>query len=129
MHIICRQHPETLGHYSGCRQELPGREQREKTQRHQITAWGALAEFAERRLGKGTGVEITARIDQQSWGEGESRQYKTVLIANEIVLVRSPLDASDVGEAPAPAADDTAQPAADAATTPALKRRRAKAAA
>ena len=104
-------------------------EQREKTQRHQITAWGAQAEFAQQRLEKGTRVEITGRIDQQSWGEGENRQYKTVLVANEIVLVRSPSDTSDAGEAPAPAGDDTAQPAADATTTPAPKRRRIKQAA
>jgi single-strand DNA-binding protein len=104
-------------------------EQREKTQRHQITAWGAQAEFAQQRLEKGTRVEITGRIDQQSWGEGEHRQYKTVLVANEILLVRSPSDTSDVGEAPAPAADGTAQPAADAATPSAPKRRRMKQAA
>jgi single-strand DNA-binding protein len=104
-------------------------EQREKTQRHQITAWGAQAEFAQQRLEKGTRVEITGRIDQQSWGEGESRQYKTVLVANEIVLVRSPSETADAGEAPAPAGDDTAQPAADATTTPAPKRRRMKQAA
>ena len=104
-------------------------EQREKTQRHQITAWGAQAEFAQQRLEKGTRVEIIGRIDQQSWGEGESRQYKTVLVANEIVLVRSPSDTTDAGEAPAPAADDTAQPAADAAPISAPKRRRMKQAA
>jgi single-strand DNA-binding protein len=100
-------------------------EQREKTQRHQITAWGAQAEFAQQRLDKGTRIEITGRIDQQSWGEGESRQYKTVLVANEIMIVCSPSDAPDVSEAPAPAADDTAQPVADSAP----KRRRTKAAA
>ena len=104
-------------------------EQREKTQRHQITAWGAQAEFAQQRLEKGTRVEIIGRIDQQSWGEGESRQYKTVLVANEIMLVRSPSDASDVGEAPALAVDDTAKPAADAATPSAPKRRPTKQAA
>ena len=48
---------------------------------------------------------LIGRIDQQSWGEGEHRQYKTVLVANEIMLVRSPSDTSEVGEAPAPAAD------------------------
>ena len=104
-------------------------EQREKTQRHQITAWGAQAEFAQQRLDKGTRIEITGRIDQQSWGEGEHRQYKTVLVTNEIMLVRSPSDAPDVGEAPAPAADDTAQPAADSAPMSAPKRRRVKQAA
>src|SRR5215208_663046 len=85
-------------------------EQREKTQRHQITAWGAQAEFAQQRLEKGTRVEIIGRIDQQSWGEGENRQYKTVLVANEIMLVRSAPDASDAALPPAPAADNAAQP-------------------
>ena len=106
-----------------------GGEQREKTQRHQITAWGAQAEFAQQRLEKGTRVEIPGRIDQQSWGEGESRQYKTVLVAGEIVLVRSAPDTPDEAATPAPAAADAAQPADDAAPAPMPKRRRAKAAA
>jgi single-strand DNA-binding protein len=59
----------------------------EKTQRHQITAWAAQAEFAQQRLIKGTRVQILGRIDQQSWGEGAQRQYNTVLVATEIVLV------------------------------------------
>jgi single-strand DNA-binding protein len=101
-------------------------EQREKTQRHQITAWGAQAEFAQQHLSKGTRVEITGRIDQQSWGEGESRQYKTVLVATEILLVRNAPDASDVAKPPAPAAEDTAQPDTDTAPAPTPKRRRAK---
>ena len=101
----------------------------EKTQRQRITAWAAQAEFAQQRLVKGTRVQIFGRIDQQSWGEGENRQYKTVLVANEIMIVRSPSDTTEVGEAPAPAADDTAKPAADAATPPAPKRRRMKQAA
>ena len=104
-------------------------EQREKTQRHQITAWGAQAECAQQRLEKGTRVEITGRIDQQSWGEGENRQYKTVLVANEIMIVRSPSDTSDAGEAPTPVANDTAKAAADAATASVPKRRRMKQAA
>jgi single-strand DNA-binding protein len=64
-----------------------GGEQHEKTQRHQITAWSAQAEFAQQRLIKGTRVQVIGRIDQQSWGEGAERQYKTVLVANEIVLI------------------------------------------
>ncbi len=103
-------------------------EQREKTQRHQITAWGTQAEFAQQRLEKGTRVELTGRIDQQSWGEGENRQYKTVLVANEIMIVRSAPEAADMAS-PTPAADDAAQPAADAATTSMPKRRRMKTAA
>src|SRR4029079_6691545 len=46
-------------------------EQREKTQRHQITAWGAQAEFAQ-RLEKGTRVEITGRIGPAELGRGRA---------------------------------------------------------
>jgi single-strand DNA-binding protein len=106
-----------------------GGEQREKTQRHQITAWGAQADFAQQRLEKGTRVELTGRIDQQSWGEGERRQYKTVLVANEIVLARSAPDTSDGAVTPAPAADDATESEAAPAPTSATKRRRVKRAA
>jgi single-stranded DNA-binding protein len=43
---------------------LPDKEAREKTQRHQVTAWGAQAEVAQQRLEKGTRVQIVGRIDQ-----------------------------------------------------------------
>jgi hypothetical protein len=62
-------------------------------------------------------------------GEGGNRQYKTVLVANEIMLMRSPSDTSDAGEAPAQAADGTVKPAADAEPASMPKRRRAKRAA
>jgi len=104
-------------------------EQREKTQRHQITAWGAQAEFAQQRLEKGTRVELIGRIDQQSWGEGENRQYKTVLVANEIMIVRSAPETSDEAATPAPATDDTTQPDAASAPTTTPRRRRTKQAA
>ena len=76
----------TFSVYTRERWSDSGGETREKSQRHQITAWGPLASFAQQRLSKGTRVEITGRIDQQSWGEGGSCQYKTVLVASEIVL-------------------------------------------
>src|SRR6476660_6813520 len=104
-------------------------EQREKTQRHQITAWGAQAEFAQQRLDKGTRIEITGRIDQQSWGEGESRQYKTVLVANEIMLLSNRSDAALGGEEATTSdeqADQEPEPVTTAKTEP---RRRAKRAA
>jgi single-stranded DNA-binding protein len=61
-----------------------------RLQCHQIIAWGAQAEFVHQYLNKDTRVKIIGQIDQLCWGKGENRQYKTVLIANEIVLVRSP---------------------------------------
>src|ERR671932_958422 len=92
-------------------------EQHQKTQRHQITAWGAQAEFAQQRLRKGTRVQVVGRIDEQSWGEGEQRQYKTVLIANEIVLIS--FAAPEEAAAAEPSSEEqgaaSEQPASDAA--------------
>jgi single-strand DNA-binding protein len=103
----------------------------EKTQRHQITAWAAQAEFAQQRLVKGTRVQIIGRIDQQSWGEGTQRQYKTVLIATEIVLVSfAAPDGETSDTAPEEAEPAPAAPAPDVEpAAPARRpRRRAKAA-
>ena len=99
----------------------------EKTQRHQITAWSAQAEFAQQRLTKGTRVQIVGRIDQQSWGEGAQRQYKTVLVTTEIVLLSyaAPEEqASDAAPAPEVAAP---APEAEPAAPAKRPRRRAKA--
>jgi single-strand DNA-binding protein len=113
-------------------------EQHQKTQRHQITAWGAQAEFAQQRLRKGTRVQIVGRIDQQSWGEGEQRQYKTALVASEILLISlaAPEEApaatepssDEEGAASEPAANVVA-PASEMAATARPKSRRAKSAA
>jgi single-strand DNA-binding protein len=100
-------------------------EQREKSQRHQITAWGAQAEFAERRLEKGSRVQIVGRIDQQAWGEGQQRQYKTVLVATEIALIGEAAEAAPAAEEPAPQAEEPDQESsADTAARPQPKRRR-----
>ena len=81
--------------------------------------------MAQRRLQKGTRVQIVGRIDQQSWGEGEQRQYKTVLVASEIVL----LSLAAAEEAPAAEAEQSNEMAAAEAAPaaePARRRRRAK---
>jgi ELWxxDGT repeat protein len=61
----------------------------------------------------GNRVQLIGRIDQQSWGEGDSRQSKTVLLATEIALIGEATEA-------APAAQ---QPAAGAAATDPGQRR------
>ena len=104
----------------------------EKTQRQRITAWAAQAEFAQQRLVKGTRVQIFGRIDQQSWGDGAQRQYKTVLVAIEIMLVsfaapeEAPSDAAPAPEVAEPSL--AAEPVSEAEpATPAKRtRRRAK---
>jgi single-strand DNA-binding protein len=106
----------------------------EKTQRHQITAWAAQAEFAQQRLVKGTRVQIIGRIDQQTWGEGAQRQYKTVLVATEIVLIsfaaleEQASDAAPAPEVAEPSPAAAAAPVAEPAAPTKRPRRRAKAA-
>lgn len=120
----------TFSLYTRERWNDSGGEQREKSQRHQITAWGPLASFAQQRLSKGTRVEITGRIDQQSWGEGDNRQYKTVLVASEIMLLSNRSDAALAGEEPAPVDEQLAEePELAAAAKAEPKRRRVKRAA
>jgi len=106
-----------------------GGEAREKTQRHQITAWSAQAEVAQQRLAKGTRVQVVGRIDQQRWGEGEQRQSNTVLVARAIVLLSN---VADEALPPAPDSADepvTAEAEPESASAPAIKRRRVKRAA
>jgi hypothetical protein len=96
----------------------------------QITAWEPLASFGQQRLRKGTRIEVTGRIEQQSWGEGESRQYKTVLVASEIMLLSNRSDAALATEEPAPADEQADQePDVAPAAKAEPKRRRAKRAA
>ncbi|MBK9715092.1 MAG: single-stranded DNA-binding protein [Kouleothrix sp.] len=80
----------------------------------QITAWGAQAEVAQQRLAKGTRVQVIGRIDQQTWGAGAQRQYRTVLVATEIVLVSF----AAPEETPAAASADAEQAAATEPSAP-----------
>jgi single-strand DNA-binding protein len=128
----------TFSLYTKERWNDSGGEQHQKTQRHQITAWGAQAEFAQQRLRKGTRVQVVGRIDEQSWGDGEQRQYKTVLIANELVLIsfaapeEAPAGAEPISDeegAPSEPSASDAAPAAESAAPVRPRRRRAKPAA
>jgi len=46
--------------------------QREKTQRHQITAWGAQAEFAQQRLDSRAGARASTASTRPSWSPTKS---------------------------------------------------------
>jgi ELWxxDGT repeat protein len=61
----------------------------------------------------GSRVQLIGRIDQQSWGEGDSRQSKTVLVATEIALIGEAIEAALAAQ----------QPAAGAAATDPRERR------
>ncbi|MBK9715087.1 MAG: single-stranded DNA-binding protein [Kouleothrix sp.] len=96
----------------------------------QITAWGAQAEVAQQRLAKGTRVQVIGRIDQQTWGAGAQRQYRTVLVATEIVLVsfaapeEAPAEASAGAEQAAASEPSAPEPETESAPAPPHEARR-----
>jgi single-strand DNA-binding protein len=79
-------------------------QQREETEWFNIVAWGALAERCKTSLRESDQIYVEGRLQTRSWEtEGESRCFRTELVANEMILLHSSaeLDAfpTGVGEA------------------------------
>ena len=64
-------------------------EKQERTEWHNITAWGKLGEICGQYLRKGKLVYIEGRIHTDSWDDKESGQkkYRTEIIANEMKML------------------------------------------
>ena len=60
----------------------------EQTQWHNITAWGAVADIAERYLKKGKEVAIEGKLVHRSYEDknGE-KKYVTEVVASELVML------------------------------------------
>ena len=73
-------------------------ERKEKTEWHNVVAWGKQAEIAGQYLTKGRQVYIEGRIQTRQWeGQDGQKRYTTELVANTIQnLERRPRD--DAGE-------------------------------
>lgn len=62
-------------------------ERKEKTEFHNIVAWGRQAEIINQYLSKGSLVLIEGRIETRSWeGTDGNRRYRTEIIAENIQL-------------------------------------------
>lgn len=64
----------------------------EKTQWHNITAFGKTAENCAKFLQKGSQVAIDGEIDYQSWEKDGEKKYKTVIITNNIIFLSGKTD-------------------------------------
>lgn len=62
-------------------------EWQDKTEWHNITAWQRLAEICGQYLHKGSKVYIEGRIETQSWEKDGQKHYKTVIIAQELIML------------------------------------------
>lgn len=64
----------------------------EKTEFHNVVAWGKLAEICQQYLGKGRKVFIEGRLQTREWDtpEGQKRQKTEIIADSMIMLDRAP---------------------------------------
>lgn len=63
-------------------------QKQEKTQWHNIVAWGSQAEHCDHYLAKGSQVLIEGRIETRSWDDKDgNKKYTTEIIANNVQFI------------------------------------------
>lgn len=76
-------------------------EYQDKTEWSSIVVWGKLAEIVTQYVTKGSKIYLEGRLSTSSWEDkttGE-KKYRTEVIASEIVLLDSRMDAKQPGPA------------------------------
>lgn len=60
-------------------------QKRERTEWHNIVAWGKLAELVNQYLKKGRSAYVEGRINYRSWDDRDgNKKYRTEIVANQI---------------------------------------------
>lgn len=65
-------------------------EKKESTEWHTVKMFGRLAEVAGEYLTKGTRVYLEGKIKTESWEKDGEKKYKTVIIADELIMLGEP---------------------------------------
>lgn len=77
-------------------------EAKEEVEFHSIVAWGKLAEICNQYLKKGAQVYIGGRLKTRMWeDDGGKKNYRTEIIAQDMVMLGSKVQASAPASAPA----------------------------
>ena len=85
----------------------------ERTEWHNIVAWGKLADFAQNYLKKGKSVYLEGRIQTRDWVDNQDvKHYKTEIVANNIQFVGPREEGDQGGRAPAAARGGSGGPQA-----------------
>lgn len=84
-------------------------QRQERTEWHNIVAWGKLAELANQYLRKGRSAYIEGRITTRSWEDKETKtkRYKTEIVASTIQFLGGP-GQGDADSAPPQSSEPTA---------------------
>ncbi len=81
----------------------------DKTEWHNIVAWGKLADLANQYLKKGRSAYIEGRITTNSWDDKDgNKRYRTEIVANQIQFLGSPGASSNGGGNYEPAQNSSA---------------------
>src|SRR5436305_3585847 len=74
----------------------------EETEWHTIVAWDKLAQICSEHLTKGRLVFIEGRIHTRSWENNGQKQYKTEIVAGDMLILdsRQPAEGSEPAAAP-----------------------------
>jgi len=65
-------------------------EQKESTEWHSVKIFGRLAEVAGEYLTKGARCYFEGKIKTESWEKDGEKKYKTVIIADEMIMLGEP---------------------------------------
>jgi len=60
-----------------------------------ITCWDRLAEIAEQYLDKGSKIYISGRMETQSWEKDGHKNYKTVIVAHDLIMLDGKQDGGE----------------------------------
>lgn len=64
-------------------------QQQERTEWHNIVAWGRLGEICQQYLRKGAEVYIEGKIQTRSWEKDGVKQYRTEIVASDMQMFGS----------------------------------------
>lgn len=88
-------------------------QKKEQTEFHNVVAWRKLADIIGQYLKKGSQVYIEGRLQTRSWEdkEGGKKNYRTEIVADNMIMLGRPGQGSSSGAAPASTPGESAQPA------------------
>lgn len=73
----------------------------ERTEWHNIVAWGQLADFAQNYLKKGSRVYVEGRLQTRDWTDNkDQRHFRTEVVANTVTSLDRPGDGPGQGAGP-----------------------------
>ena len=74
----------------------------ERTEWHNIVAWGALADIVQQYLTKGSQVYIEGRIQNRQWeDQSGQKRYTSEIVANQMVMLGGRGEGAPAGRAAA----------------------------